>query len=229
MCFPLIWGALTILIKRALRAALFAVAGAIASIAPASAAGSKAGQQQLSELALSTIAIEVSDSDSNFTVIDSRFDETATAAVLFGVVGAAANSAANAAEDDKKADALRGDAEKAAIRDILADSLVRSLSKPNGLAVETDSASAAHRLRVEIHNWGLIRVSREDQRMRTFLNLSVQILDPKGGVVWEKKRENSVGQTMAAFEEWSGERLVGEMESLARKAGEYVGNQIVYR
>ena len=57
---------------------------------------------QLSDIAITSLAVEVVDADADFEVVDARMDETATAAVFFGLVGATINSANNNAEDDKK-------------------------------------------------------------------------------------------------------------------------------
>lgn len=198
------------------------VSGKLAHAAPPA-------QKQLGEIELGVLQIEVADSDSNFTVIDARYDETATAAVLFGLVGAAANSAANASADDNKADTLRAGAMEIELSKLIAEELARTLGMRPEFSLTTDAGAAANVLSVEVHNWGLIRVSRDDQRMRAFLNLSFKILDPKRRVLFEKKRENSVGQDMAPFPEWTDSRLKTESERLAKKAGQYIANQIIYR
>jgi hypothetical protein len=183
----------------------------------------------LSDIELSTVFIEVDDNDSNFTVVDARYDETATAAALFGIAGAALNSAANASQDDKKADTLRSAAGSIDIKGILERNLIETLTRRGELDLKSEESTAAHTIVVGIHNWGLIRMGRDDKRMRTFLNLSMRVLDAKGQVVWEKKRENSVGQNPAMFEEFNGVRLTSDMEALAAKSGIYIGNQINYR
>lgn len=183
----------------------------------------------LADIDLATVVIKIDDGDANFTVIDARYDETATAAVLFGLAGAAINSAANASQDEKKADTLRAAADEISIKEILAENLTSTLAKKGELDLRSDKAEAAHTIEVGIHNWGLIRMSRDDKRMRVFLNLSMRVLDAKDRVVWEKKRENSVGQNPGSFEEFTPERLTTDMETLAAKAGQYIGNQINYR
>lgn len=207
---------------------LLAVLGSVLSILATSEAA-PAPTRPLSEIELKTVFVTADERDSNFTVVDARFDETATAAVLFGLAGAAINSATNASEDDKKADTLREVAKSVDIAGILSDSLARALERHGELELRTDRGAAGHTIEVAIHNWGLTRANREDARMRTFLNLSVSVIDAKGRVVWEKKRENSVGQSLAPFEEFTAERFKSEMESLAAKSGQYIGNQINYR
>ncbi|MFZ5618173.1 MAG: hypothetical protein ACOZAA_12735, partial [Pseudomonadota bacterium] len=183
----------------------------------------------LSDIELSTVFIDVDDHDSNFTVVDARYDETATAAALFGLAGAALNSAANASQDDAKADTLRSAAKAIDIKGILERNLTETLGRRGELDIKTEKSAATHAIVVGIHNWGLSRMDRDDKRMRTFLNLSIRILDAKGHVVWEKTRENSVGQNPRLFEEFNSERLTSDMETLAAKAGQYIGNQINYR
>jgi hypothetical protein len=184
---------------------------------------------ELSDIDLTTVYVEIDDSDSNFTVVDARYDETATAAALFGLAGAAINSAANASQDEKRADTLRAAADEIDIAGIIRESLTSTLSGRGELDLKSNKIEAAHTIEVGVHNWGLLRVGRDDKRMRAFLNLSVRILDDKDRVVWEKKRENSVGQDARIFEDFTAENLKSDIETLAAKTGRYVGNQINYR
>ncbi len=55
---------------------------------------SSTAKSSLGDITIDTLFIEISKEDSNFTVIDARFDETAT-------------SSSNAGSDDEKADVLR--------------------------------------------------------------------------------------------------------------------------
>jgi hypothetical protein len=58
---------------------------------------------QMRDVQISVLGTEVRSDDSEFEVIDARMDETQTAAVLFGVVGAVVSSAATNATDDSRA------------------------------------------------------------------------------------------------------------------------------
>src|SRR5262245_47060241 len=93
-------------------------------------APSRAAEQlaPLSSIKFENLCVEISAQDSNFTVVDARMDETMTAGVFFGVVGAGVNSAANAGADDKKADTLREAAAKIDVKGILEESLRATLA-----------------------------------------------------------------------------------------------------
>ena len=201
------------------------VLGMIISPAPSRAQA----DVSLRDIEIVSLFVEGSEDDSNFTVIDSRMDETGTAGVFFGVVGAGLNSAANASEDDKKADTLRAAADELDLQALLADAVAGTIAAKETPPLSGDRGAASHVLLVEIRNWGLMRKSRDDERMRVFLNLTLSLLDPKGKTVWEKKRENAVGADAANFEDYDGALLAAEMTALAEKTGKYVAYQIIYR
>lgn len=205
-----------------------AVAPAVAGAdTPKSGARGKAAT--LSSVALSKLTVETSSSDSNYTVVDSRFDETGTAGALFGIVGASVNSGINAAEDGKKADRFREAAAKIDLAGFLTRSAAERLGAQDNPALATAKAEASHALVIEIHNWGLIRAARDDPRMRSFLNVSWKILDAKDSVVFEKSRENAVSPTLRALGDFTDEILTTEMETLASKTGQQIAYQIIYR
>jgi len=185
--------------------------------------------QTLAAIGISAIAIEVAADDSNFTVIDSRFDETATAGALLGVLGASINSGINAGEDDRKADPFRAGAAGIDLAAILRASAGDTLAARANPPVAEGKADASHSLIIEIHNWGLIRASREDPRLRAFLNLSWKIADAKGKTVFEKKRENAVAPELRPLADHSDETLKADVEALAAKAGALIAYQIIYR
>lgn len=185
--------------------------------------------ESLRDIEIESLFIDVSEDDSNFTVIDARMDETATAGVLFGIVGAGINSASNAGQDDKLADTLRDAAAEIDLQTLLSDAITSTLAERQALPLSEAQSEASHTLLVEIRNWGLMRQNREDQRMRVFLNLTLSVLDDKQKTVWEKKRENAVGGDAALFEEFTAERLQGELTALAEKSGKYIAYQIIYR
>jgi hypothetical protein len=175
------------------------------------------------------VFVELSASDSNFTVIDSRFDETATAGVLLGVVGASINSSINASEDDKKADAFRAGAATIDLAGVISGSATETLMARGTPTVAPSKTDASHVLLIEIRNWGLGRAAKDDPRLRTFVNLTWKVLDGKGKVVFEKERENSVAPTLRRLEEFNDEILKSEVETLAKKAGRQIAYQIIYR
>lgn len=203
-------------------------AGADAA-SPDSANAKKQDAAALSSIAFSSIAVETSAADSNFTVIDSRFDETATAGALLGVLGASLNSGINAGEDNKKADRFREAAARIDLAGLISKSASDRLSARANPPLAATKADASHVLLIELRNWGLIRADRDDPRLRTFLNLSWKIVDAKGATVFEKKRENAVSPALRTLDEFNDEVLRAEMETLASKAGQQIAYQIIYR
>lgn len=187
------------------------------------------GASDLKAIPFESVFVETSADDSNFTLIDSRFDETGTAAVLFGVVGASINSSVNAGEDDKKADVFRAGANAIDLAGLLTASARDTLAARAAPPSAPTKADASHVLLVEIRNWGLTRAAKDDPRLRTFLNLTWKVLDGKGAVLFEKKRENAVAPTLRRLEEFDDATLKTEIETLAQKAGAQIAYQIIYR
>lgn len=197
--------------------------------APESENSKKQAPVALSSIAFASIAVKTSSDDSNYTVIDSRFDETSTAGALFGVLGASISSGVNAGEDNKKADKFREAAAKIDLAAIITQSASDLLAARANPPLALSNEDASHTLLIEIRNWGLIRSGKDDPRLRAFLNLSWKVLDADGDVVFEKKRENAVGPTLRPLDEYTDEILTAEMEALAAKAGPLIAYQIVYR
>lgn len=211
--------------------ATMAASISISSAAPDTANAKKREAAPLSSIAFTSIVVESSAADSNYTVIDERFDETSAGGLLFGggMLGAALNSGLNAGQDNTKADRFREAAAKIDIAGIITKSANDLLTSRANPPVAPSKEEASHTLLIKIHNWGLIRADQEDPRLRAFLNLSWEVLDAKGDAVFEKKRENAVGPTLRPLDEYTNEILTAEMEMLAAKAGPLVAYQIIYR
>jgi opacity protein-like surface antigen len=210
-------------------AALVAATAAAAYDKPPQTVNAGASDQPLSSISFESITVEASASDSNFTLIDSRFEETAAAGAFFGIIGAGVSSGIAAGEDDKKADRFREGAAAIDLSGLLTSAASEALAARANPPLAEMKDGSSHVLVIEIRNWGLIRVERDDPRLRAFLNLSWRILDGKGKTVFEKKRENSVSSAMRLLDEYSDESLKSEIESLATKAGRQVAYQIIYR
>ena len=80
---------------------------ATAAMAVATVPGWADDKERLGDFPIDSLSISVEDDDADLTVIYSRMEETATAAVLFGIVGSAINSGINADEDAGRADLFR--------------------------------------------------------------------------------------------------------------------------
>jgi hypothetical protein len=216
------------------RRALCALTAVVSLVGSAHGAGpaqnaAKSDQATLSSIAFTSIAVVTSDADGNYTLIDSRFDETATAGALFGLAGAAINSSVNAGEDDAKADRFRETAATIDLSGMIGTSAKELLTARANPPLAPSKEEASHTLLVEIRDWGLIRSSRDDPRLRVFLNLSWKVLNAKGEAVFEKKRENAVGSNLRLLDEHTNETFKAEMEALAAKAGPLIAYQIIYR
>lgn len=183
----------------------------------------------LAAIQIEKLFVETSSSDSNFTVVDSRFDENAAGGAFFGVLGAGVISGINAGEDDKKADVFRAGAASIDLAGILTKSATETLAARAAPPVAPSNAEASHTLLIEIRNWGLIRTSRENSYMRVFVNLTWKIVSADGAVLFEKKRENFVAPTLRRLFEYDDAILKSEVEELCEKAGRQIANQIIYR
>lgn len=184
----------------------------------------------LGEIPIQSLTVRVDETDSEFNVIDSRMDETATAAVFFGMVGAVINSADNNAEDSEKAEPLRPTAGNIDLDGLILRAVNERLASRNSVALAPAPGEASHTLLIEIGDWGLIRrAQRPDTSMRAFLKLNISLLDARGRRVWGQQREHSVSQMVAELSAFTPDIFQAEMESLAVRAGYQVANRVIYR
>ncbi|HCK83933.1 MAG TPA: hypothetical protein DHW63_05275 [Hyphomonadaceae bacterium] len=212
--------------RRSIFAALIGLAFA-ASLVPDASAREAA---QLHDIQIESLTVRVVDTDGRFTVVDSRMDETATAAVFFGLIGAAVNSAANNAEDDAKAEPLKETAEAIDLDGLIGQAVLARLSSREAVRLAETPESASNTLVVEVGEWGLIRrAQRPDTFMRVFLKLNLSITDARGRTIWGPQREHSIGQMSAELAGFTPEVFRTEMEALAGRAGQQVANKIIYR
>jgi hypothetical protein len=196
--------------------------------APTAALAQRAAD--LRQVEIQSLSVRIDASGDEFKVIDARMDETATAAVFFGLVGATINSAANASEDDAKADPLRPTADALPLEQLIGDALRARLASRNTIALAPSPQDASHTLVVEIGDWGLIRrAQRPDTYLRPFLKLNLSLLDARGRTVWGPQREHSISQTAAELSAFTPETFRLEMEALAARAGHQVANRLIYR
>jgi hypothetical protein len=157
-------------------------------------------------------------------------DETATAAVFFGMVGAVINSADNNAEDSAKADPLRPAAAAVDLDGLILQALTDRLSARNAALLAPTPDGASHTLLIEVGDWGLIRrAQRPDASMRAFLKLNLSILDARGRRVWGPQREHSVGGLTAELPGFTPDVFKTEMEALAGRTGQQIANRLIYR
>lgn len=192
-----------------------------------------ANAQRVTELRgipIESLAIDVRDGDGEFNVIDARMDETATAAVLFGMVGAVANSVDNNVDDQRAAEPYRDAAAGIDLETLIQAALTERLQARNAVPLAASPESASHTLVVEFGDWGLMRrAQRPDMAVRTFLKLNLSIVDARGRRVWGIQRDHSVGQTALALQSYPSDLFKTEMEALAASAGQQVANRIIYR
>jgi hypothetical protein len=212
--------------KQIFLAVLFSLA-AVLCPAPQAAAKEIA---QLADIPIESLAIQVVQTPSVFTVIDSRMDETGTAAVFFGLIGAAINSADNNSEDRAKAAPLLETAEAIDLDGLIDQALRTRLAAAPAGHLNQAPAPASHTLVVTITEWGLIRKAQKpDTSMRAFLKLSLSINDASGKPVWGPQRDHSVGQMTADLPAFTPDVFKTEIETLATRAGVQVANKMIYR
>lgn len=211
-----------------LHRAAFAALAFFALSAPAAHAQRNAAQ--LGDIPITALAVDVSDEDASFEVIHARMDETQTAAVFFGMIGAVAVSAVNNAEDEERAAPLRPTAEAIDLDALVTQALTERLASRETVTLADSDTSASHTLLVEIGDWGLVRRAQlPDTSMRVFLKLNVSVLDARGRRVFGPQREHSIGQFNGLLAEFTPEVFRAEMEALAARAGQQVANRIIYR
>jgi hypothetical protein len=184
----------------------------------------------LGDVEIQSLSLQIDDEDSAFTVVDSRMDETGTAAVFFGLIGATINSIDNNSEDDAKAEPLKATAEALDVPNLVMQALRARLEARGGVELAGTPDGASHTLIVEIGEWGLVRrASRPSTEMRTFLKLTLRMVDARNRAAWGPQRENSIGPFNAELAEFTPEVFQSEMEALAVRAGEHVANLLIYR
>ena len=197
--------------------------------AVAALTGCVTGPEQLvlPDGAIKSLSVSVDGADDGYTVIDARFDETATGAALFGLIGMAVNSSINADQDKKSADQWRAVAATLDIDRELQNAALDRFAQANRFPVAVGGAS--HRLEVVIRQWGLSRSEVSTKNLRAFINLRVQLVDSDGDVLWTDY-PNSVGDfstaDRAAITDDVFER---ELLSLAQKVGRTIANDLIYR
>jgi hypothetical protein len=184
---------------------------------------------KLSDLTITSLAVEADPDPGKFTVIDARMDETATAAVLFGLVGATINSAQNASEDEAKAAPLMPVATSLDMKALITKAIIDRLTERQALPLSPDRESASHTLVVDLGEWGLIRRSQGDVLMRTFLNINVVVENAKGRKLYGPERSRSIGGREEPLNMYTPEVFKADMEELALKAGREIANKIIYR
>jgi len=192
------------------------------------AAGPAAAQDtsKLTNFSIASLFYGTDTSGATFQVVDSRFEETGTAVVLFGIIGGLVNSGINGTEDAKKAEPYAQAVAKLEPGRILHEKFGATLlAKTFSLA--TAEKGASHVLRIEIKEWGLTRTSMRDERLTTFIRLHV-VMKQGSKVVWDTYFKDS-GSRAALLAETTSEMLVEDIENLAAKLGERIAYEIIYR
>lgn len=165
-------------------------------------------------------------SGASFQVVDSRFEETATATVFFGIIGGLVNSGINGDADYKKGLPYADAVAKLEPGRILNEKLGATLAaRAHPLAPAAKGAS--HALTVEIKEWGLTRTAMRDERLTTFIRVHL-VMKQGNKVVWDTYMKDS-GERAAVLPEMTSEMLVQDIESLAAKMGERIAYEIIYR
>ena len=158
--------------------------------------------------------------------MDSRFEETATATVFFGIIGGLVNSGITGGEDHQKSLPYADAVAKLEPGRILNEKFGATLAaRAHPLAPAEKGAS--HSLRIEIKEWGLTRTAMRDERLTTFIRLHV-VMNQGNKVVWDTYMKDSGGRA-ALLPDITSEMLIEDIESLAAKMGERIAYEIIYR
>ena len=182
--------------------------------------GSAIADRAVSEPKGMSVNIEASSDD--FTFIDSRMTETATAAVLFGIIGAGINSSINADEDRIKAKPFLSTANAIELEDILKSSIKGVLEK-RGYLFEEDHVT---NLSLEVKSWGISRTSFEKTDFAPFLVIDVELADGRK-TRWEERMKESATDTYE-LQDMTPDVFDKEMRALAVKTGKRIAYEILY-
>lgn len=175
------------------------------------------------------IFLAMKNDQGKYTVINARMDETATAAVLFGIAGALANSAINNSQDEELAERWLSVAEQLDISGLIRDSFLETMQMSNDVGIADEEDGASHLLTISLKDWGLIRRDGESADFRAFINVNVKMTDQRKRTVW-RTYPNRVGKFVTAdLEAFTDEVFERELTALARKVGQSIAYEIIYR
>lgn len=179
--------------------------------------------ERLGPVEIKSLSVSSEDSPGNFTVIDSRMQETATAAVLGGLIGAGINSAINKDEDDQKAERFVEAAEAVDVKALVTASIIETLEARDFPLSDPSS----HKLAIEIKDWGLTRISFREPQASVFLTVRV-VLNQDRKVIWDSHVKES-GASKELLADITPEEFSDQITALARKTGKRIAYEIIYR
>lgn len=199
---------------------------ALAALGMSFSAPSWAGdKEKLGDFPIDSLSVGVDDSEAKLTVIFSRMEETGTAAAIGGLIGAAINSGINAEEDADRAEGYSDVIGQVDLAGLVEASLRETLEGKEYSLV--DDGTQSHALQVDIKEWGLIKVSFNDNRVRAYLRLRLTMRDGRT-LVWDVY-ENETGKKAEFLSDYPSDVLKEEMTALATKTGKRIAYEIIYR
>lgn len=179
--------------------------------------------ETLGAIEISALSVAADASAGDFMVIDSRMEETATAAVIGGLIGAGINAAINKDEDDKKAQPFQQAAAALDLANLVESAIAETLEK-RGFPV---ADPASHQLVIEIKDWGLSRISFSEPQSSVFLKVHVTMKQGRT-LVWDTYVKES-GVEAAYLADISPEAFSEQITALAGKTGKRIAYEIIYR
>lgn len=179
--------------------------------------------ETLGPIEISALSVTSDDSAGNFMVVDSRMQETSTAAVIGGVIAASINSAINKEEDDRKAQPFLQAAAALDLATLVEAAITETLSK-RGVPL---SDPGSHQLTIEIKDWGLTRVSYREPQSVVFLKVHVTMKQGRT-FVWDTYVKES-GVDSALLGSITPEAFTEQTTALAQKTGKRIAYEIIYR
>lgn len=183
-------------------------------------------KEKLGDFPIEALVVRVDPKDDDFQVIYSRMEETTTAAVAFGIIGAAVNSGINGSEDSDRAKKYKVAADSIDLSEIIHAEVISRLEKKE-FPLASDIANGSHTLNVEIKEWGLRKVAFDESEVTTFIRMRLTVREGKK-LLWEKWHKQS-GKEEILLSVYTAEDFAVNMEKLAKKTGRRIANEIIYR
>lgn len=170
-----------------------------------------------------------------FKVLDKRATGLGVG-VLFGAVGAIANSAYTNIKDSKQEDKLKGRTDVISYREIFIDELKHSLEESKRFEeVEFYEQPLPKReslgalLELSIQEWGIKLINQEKGGLVPFITIKIELIGEDGRALW-KEKDVAVGRVSYTVEEYRAqENLLAEsLEAVLSEAANRITSTLIY-
>jgi len=172
---------------------------------------------------------------SKFKVLDSRATDLGPG-VLFGVVGAIANSAITNSADSDKEKELAAQTAETSYQEAFKNELKKLLDESkrfekidfyNDVIGLKESSDAV--LELVIQEWGVRVINQQTNQLAPYMVVDITMKDSKGKILW-KERESQVGSSSHFFNEYRDkENLLKEsMEAIVKDSAYRIASTLIY-